>query len=218
MRPSPVQQITIQPIGPEVSERSLARPPRSRPRGILRQHLGDQEHFIAPARDGFADQLARRRLRHTSPRYRYGSFPDRGRGARRRSWRRLLALVEVPGPLADGADLTMDRTEALPFDRRHHQYFHGRFAPLKRQRCGPERTDKGRRRALIAVNFAVGASRLRRRVVIALCANIRVSLVRAKIGISVAAALTTHAPVASREARMRAARVHKSWGDRRSPS
>ena len=49
MRSAPVQQVAIQPISLEVSERSLASDLCAQSGGILWQHLGDQEHLIAPA-------------------------------------------------------------------------------------------------------------------------------------------------------------------------
>src|ERR1700727_737349 len=110
MRAAPVQQVAIQPVGLEVGKRSLASDLRPRSGGILWQHLGDQEYLIAPARDGVADQLlggaGAIHLRGVdvihSEINASSQGGDRGGGA---------AFLDVPGPLADDADLALQRTE-----------------------------------------------------------------------------------------------------------
>jgi len=46
-----VKEVAIQPIGAQPRQRFLARRERAALRGIARQHLGDQEHLVAPTGD-----------------------------------------------------------------------------------------------------------------------------------------------------------------------
>ena len=110
MRSAPVQQVAIQPVGLEVGEGSLASDLRPQSGGILWQHLGDQEYLIASSRDGVADQL----LGGAGAIHLCGvdmihseidaSSQGRDRGGG-------VAFIDVPGPLADDADLALQRTE-----------------------------------------------------------------------------------------------------------
>ena len=76
----------------------------------MRQHLGDQEYLIAPARDGFADQVlggaGAIHLRGVDVIHSEidasSQGGDSGAG---------IAFLDVPGPLADDADLALQRTE-----------------------------------------------------------------------------------------------------------
>ena len=54
---APMQEIKIEPVGAEPLQAALAGGDHAAPRGILRQHLADQEHFVAPSRDGFAGRF-----------------------------------------------------------------------------------------------------------------------------------------------------------------
>jgi hypothetical protein len=56
---TPVQEIEVDPIGLQPPEAALARPDRGGAAGIRREHLGDQEHLAAPARDRLTDQRLR---------------------------------------------------------------------------------------------------------------------------------------------------------------
>ena len=49
---APVQQIAIEVVGAETLQRTLARLDGAPLRSIAWQHLGNQEHFVAPALDG----------------------------------------------------------------------------------------------------------------------------------------------------------------------
>jgi hypothetical protein len=51
-----VQQIEIEPVGPQSTQAALARQDGAALGGVLRQHLADQEHVVAPAGYGFADE------------------------------------------------------------------------------------------------------------------------------------------------------------------
>lgn len=110
MRSWPVKQVAIQPAGLQACERPLARDLGPLAGGILWHHLGDEEYLITPVRNGVADHLLR-----GAGAVHFGSVDvshsevdapsqrgDGGSGA---------ALLDVPGPLADDADLALQRTE-----------------------------------------------------------------------------------------------------------
>src|SRR5271154_509520 len=59
MRASPMQQVAIKPVGAQACERALARGPRSRARGVLRQHFGNQKGLVAAAGDSLTNDLFR---------------------------------------------------------------------------------------------------------------------------------------------------------------
>ncbi len=110
MRSAPVQQVAIQPIGPEAGERSLASDLRPPPRRILWQHLGDQEHLVSPSRDGVADQL----LGGAGPVHFRGvdvvhsEIDAAAQGGARGG---AVAFLDVPGPQANDADLALQGAE-----------------------------------------------------------------------------------------------------------
>ena len=114
---TPVQKITIQPVGLEASERPLAGHDRSASRGILGKDLGDQENLIA------------------APGYRLGhhflggarSVHLRGIDMRHpqikaetQSGDRACAVVTfpVPGSLTNGRDVVLGGTELTLFHMR----------------------------------------------------------------------------------------------------
>src|SRR5271163_1299832 len=51
MRAAPMQQVAIQPVCAQACERAFARDPRSRARGVVRQHFGNQKDLVATAGD-----------------------------------------------------------------------------------------------------------------------------------------------------------------------
>src|SRR5216683_13668 len=59
IRTAPVQQVAIQPVGPQPRERVLAGRDRSASGGMLGKDLGDQEHFVASASNRFGDDFRR---------------------------------------------------------------------------------------------------------------------------------------------------------------
>src|SRR5271155_2354483 len=59
MRTSPMQQVAIKPVGAQACERAFARGPRSRARGVVRQHFGNQKDLVAAASDNLTNDLFR---------------------------------------------------------------------------------------------------------------------------------------------------------------
>src|SRR5260370_30767908 len=57
IRPRPVQQVTVESVGAQPLQALVARPERSLVRRMLRKHLRDEKHLIAPADDCLAHQL-----------------------------------------------------------------------------------------------------------------------------------------------------------------
>ena len=119
VRPAPMQQVAIEPVGAQAGERALARGPHARPRSILRRHLGDQKDFVAAPGDRLADQLFGGAVTvdfggvdmvHAEiepvPQCR-----DRGRA---------MGLVEIPGADADHRHLASGRAEYSPLHRFLH--------------------------------------------------------------------------------------------------
>ena len=53
---APVQQVAVETIGPEARKRAFAGLDRARRGCVLRHHLGDEEHLVAPAGDRLRDQ------------------------------------------------------------------------------------------------------------------------------------------------------------------
>ena len=109
---APVQQIAIELVGLQPLQRTLAGGDGAAPRGVARQHLGDQENFVAAAPRSRPRSRVRRR--HTSRRCRYGSCRDRCRGAAPRP-RLAVAAVEIPGALPDHGYVRAVRAEFFLF-------------------------------------------------------------------------------------------------------
>jgi hypothetical protein len=106
----PVEQIEIEPVGREARERFLAGAHGPGARRILRQHLGDEEDLVPPARDRLADapfggagavHLGGVDVGHAE----IEPAPQGGHGLR------LVALLEVPRALPDHRDVPPRRRE-----------------------------------------------------------------------------------------------------------
>ena len=103
-----MQQIAIEPIGLQPLQRSLAGGDGAAPRGIARQHLRDQENFVAPAGDrirndelGIAIHLRGVDMGHA----------EIDAAAQRRDRALAVAAIEIPGALPDHGDA---RGRSLP--------------------------------------------------------------------------------------------------------
>ena len=59
VRPAPMQQIAIQPVGLEMAKRALASGAHARLRGVVRQHLRDEKDLFPASGDGLADDRLR---------------------------------------------------------------------------------------------------------------------------------------------------------------
>ena len=114
MRPSPVEKIAIEAVGPEPLERPLAGGDRPIPRSVVRQDLGDEENLIAPPGDRRADQcfsVARTvHLGGVDMRHAEIETPTQS-GYRHRG----IRLLDIPGSLADDCDFALCRTERALF-------------------------------------------------------------------------------------------------------
>ena len=82
---------------------------------MLWKHLGDEEHLITPARDGFADHQLRgaRAIHLRGVDVVHSEIEAAAQGG---DCRCLIVPVDVPGPLADHADLALQGTETAPSD------------------------------------------------------------------------------------------------------
>src|SRR5437667_1432139 len=112
----PVEEVAVEAIGAEAAEARLARARHPRTRGVLGQHLGDEEDLVAPPGDRLADQLldaARAvHLRRVDVRH-AGVEPGAERGQRRRA----PVALQVPRPLADDGHADARRPERLASHR-----------------------------------------------------------------------------------------------------
>src|SRR5882724_252077 len=93
----PMEEVAVEAVGAQAAEARLARARHTRARGVLGQHLGDEEDLVAPPGDRLADQLLDAagavHLRRVDVRH-AGVEP----GAERR---RAPVALHVPRPLAD---------------------------------------------------------------------------------------------------------------------
>src|SRR5581483_12527452 len=111
MMSTPVKQIAVQVVRVEPGERSFAGCNRSLTRGILRKNLGDQIHFVAPARDrlanpflGFARSI---HLRGIDVRHSEVQPATQGRDGRS-----TVVVVVVPGSLTDDRNIPAGAIES----------------------------------------------------------------------------------------------------------
>jgi hypothetical protein len=111
---APMQQIAIEPVGPESSERSLACGDGFPARGIFRQNFLNQKHFVAAPGDRFGNQL----FHSAAPVHLRGinvvhaEIQTRLQGADRLS---AIAHLEVPGPLPNDRNFSLRQTELSIF-------------------------------------------------------------------------------------------------------
>src|SRR5690606_36619459 len=108
--PAPVEQMDVEPVRAEPLERSLAGRERAAVRRVLRQHLRDEEHLVAAARDRAADEpldssaaveLGRIDVRHAE------IDPD----AQRLDRLALVVALHVPRALSEQRHLDAGRAE-----------------------------------------------------------------------------------------------------------
>jgi len=108
-----MHKVTIEAVGVQPLERPFARGNRSIARGVVRQHLGDEENLIAPPGDRRADQfLGCARTVHLRG-------VDMGHAeiealAQRGDRRRRIRLLDIPGALADDGHIAPGRAERPP--------------------------------------------------------------------------------------------------------
>ena len=102
--PAPVQQIEIEAIGAQPLEAALAGGNRAFSAGVVRIHLADYKHLVAPAGDRARRRSPRRRRRRTSRRCRPASCRGRARASSaatsRRGARLRSPMRHVPRPSA----------------------------------------------------------------------------------------------------------------------
>jgi hypothetical protein len=109
VRAAPMQQITIEPVGLQARERSLARRDGSAPRGVGGQHLRDQEYLVPPSFDGASHQGFRgsRAIHLRRVEVTHAQIEAMPQGIDRIARR----LLRVPGALADRGHARAARTE-----------------------------------------------------------------------------------------------------------
>ena len=100
MAAAPVQEVAVEPVGLQPLERPLAGGDRSVARGVLRQHLGDEEDLVAPPGDRLADDLLGRARAVELGGVDVGHAEVEA-AAERADDRGALAPLDVPGALAD---------------------------------------------------------------------------------------------------------------------
>ena len=110
---APVQQVAIEPIGPQACQRFLAGGERAAHRGIARQYLGHEKHFVAPSLDRRGDEFFSRSgavhfrgVDMRQPQIQPAAQRRRGSGGR--------GIVDFPGSLADGRDIASGGAEQTP--------------------------------------------------------------------------------------------------------
>ncbi len=111
MAPAPVQQIAIQPVGPQAGERAFAGGDHPGPRGVVRQHLRHQEKLVPPARDRLADDQLGVTVHFRRVDVGHAVLDAAAQGRDRRG---AIAFVDIPGPLADDRDLARTACEPAP--------------------------------------------------------------------------------------------------------
>ena len=101
VRSAPMQQIAIEPVGLQSFQRALASCNGATPRGVARQHLGNQKQIVALARDrlrndelGIAIHLGGVDVGHA----------EIDAAAQRRDRALAIAAIDIPGALPDHGD------------------------------------------------------------------------------------------------------------------
>ena len=110
MRPAPMQQVAVQPVGAEARKRARAGLPCPGSRRVLRQHLGHQKDLVAAAGNGLADPLFGR----TRPVHLGGVdmvHAEVEPSAQCRDRRVAGRLLEIPGAEPDHRRVTAGRAE-----------------------------------------------------------------------------------------------------------
>ncbi len=123
MRAAPVQQVAVEPVGAQAPQRALAGGDGAGPRGVVRQHLGDEKHLVAAAGDRLADDLLGGAVA-----VHLGGVDvvhaEIEAAAQRRDGGAAVGVLDVPGALADHRDVALRGSEpavfhgASPFTRR----------------------------------------------------------------------------------------------------
>src|SRR5258708_2796990 len=163
MAAAPVQEVAIQPVGAEPGQRILAGRQRSPPRGIVRQHLGNQEDLIAPAADCLADDLlGEARTVHL------GGIDMRHAeiGASAPGGDRPLPIdrLDVPGTLADDGDVAIRGAEPSQFHgypprQRIRSTILPSTCPAARRSCALAASASGYSAAMWTLSFAAATAR-----------------------------------------------------------
>jgi len=112
-RAAPVEEVDVEPIGPQPRERALARRDRTAARCVLGEDLRDEEHVVAAS----CDRLPDPRLRLAVAVHLRGVDVRRAEvepAPQRRDRRGALAELEVPGALADDRHRARERAEGAP--------------------------------------------------------------------------------------------------------
>ena len=102
IRSAPVQQITIEPVGFQPLQRTLAGRDGAAPRRVARQDFRDQENLVAPPRDGFGDHQFRIAIHLGGIDVGHAEIDT---PAQRRDRVLAIPLVDIPGALPDHGDL-----------------------------------------------------------------------------------------------------------------
>ena len=98
---APMQQVTVEPVGLQPSQRSFAGRHGAIPRGVLGHHLGDQEDLVAAAGNRLADDLLGCAEAVQFGRVDVAQAPVEA-VPQSRNGRRPRGPLEMPGSLADG--------------------------------------------------------------------------------------------------------------------
>ena len=126
MRAAPVQEVAVEPVGAQPRQRALAGGDGAGARGVVGQHLGDEEHLVAAAGDGLADDA----LGGAAAVHLGGVdvvHAEIEAAAQRRDGGAAVAVFDVPGALADHRHVAAGGAEPV--------VSHGR-SPLLRRAAG----------------------------------------------------------------------------------
>ena len=130
------------------AQRALAGGDGAGARGVVRQHLGDEEHLVAAAGDGLADDALGGAVA-----VHLGGVDvvhaEIEAAAQRRDGRAAVAVFDVPGALADHRHVAAGRSEPV--------VSHGRSAPISRYGHRLRRWRRGDRSPISPRRCAPGA-------------------------------------------------------------
>src|SRR5689334_6625639 len=116
---TPMQQITIQPIGAQSTKRPITCGDRTGTRRILRQHLRYQKHFVAPALNCLTDEFFGVAIHFSRVDVRHSEFDPQTQGS---DSCRSIGVVDLPGTLADNRELLSSIAKAAKFHVRSTEF------------------------------------------------------------------------------------------------
>ena len=110
IRSAPMQQIAIEPIGLQSFQRALASCNGATPRGVARQHLGDQKQIVAVARDRLRNDELGIAIHLGGVDVGHAKFDA---AAQRRDRALAIAAIDIPGTLPDHGNFWAVTAEIL---------------------------------------------------------------------------------------------------------